>query len=71
MTLEGVNSDRNLVAEAVGKYANIVIGVRSDESMDDAVSLTMIATGLQRSSADRTDPDQGPSPLITLSSSET
>jgi cell division protein FtsZ len=52
MTLEGVNSARDFVAEAVGKDANIFIGVRSDESMDDAVSLTMIATGLQRDSTD-------------------
>ena len=53
MTLEGVTSARNFVAEAVGKDANIFIGVRLDESMDETVSLTIIATGLQRDAADQ------------------
>ena len=50
MKLGGVNAARQVVADAVLKDANIFIGVGVDENMGEEVSITLIATGLQRDS---------------------
>jgi cell division protein FtsZ len=52
MTVDGVTSALSVVADAVGQNAKFFIGVRLDETMQDAVNLTLIATGRQRDSAD-------------------
>ena len=56
MTLAGVNSACQLVADAVPKHAGITVGMGVDESMGEKVNLTLIATGIQDESIK---PDQG------------
>ena len=50
LSLGGVNSAGNLIAETVRKDANIFFGMGIDESMGEEVRLTLIATGLNSDS---------------------
>ncbi len=50
LTLGGVNSAGNLIADTVRKDATIFFGMGIDESMGDEVRLTLIATGLNANS---------------------
>jgi cell division protein FtsZ len=48
MTMGGVDKARQVAANALGKEANIFVGVGVDETMGESVRLTLIAAGLQR-----------------------
>ena len=52
MTLNGVDSARQIVANALSPGASLFVGLGVDERMGEAVSLTLIATGLQRRPGD-------------------
>ena len=47
LTLGGVNAAGELIAKSVKKDAAIYFGMSIDESLEDSVKLTMIATGLK------------------------
>ncbi len=48
MTLHEVNDATTIIAEAAGDDANIIFGAVIDESMDDEMRVTVIATGFNR-----------------------
>jgi cell division protein FtsZ len=59
LSLGGVNSAGNLIAETVRKDANIFFGMGIDESMGEEVRLTLIATGLNSNSLKPSQDQQG------------
>ena len=48
MTLSEVDEASNLIFEEVGEQANIILGAVIDESMEDDIRVTVIATGFQQ-----------------------
>ena len=53
LTLGGVNAAGELISQAVRKDADIYFGMSIDETLEDKVVLTLIATGLRQGSLTR------------------
>jgi cell division protein FtsZ len=51
MTLHEINEAVTVVVDAAGHDANVIFGAVIDESMGDAISITVIATGFARADA--------------------
>jgi len=63
LTLHEVHEASSIVQKAAAENANIIFGAVLDESMEDAVKVTVIATGI-KSEAMGLKPAAGPSPAL-------
>ena len=68
MTLEDVEAAANLVQEAAHPDANIIFGATFDDSLQDEIRVTVIATGFESAAADKSAANLAP--IKTSSSKE-
>ena len=59
MTLHEINEAVTVVVDAAGHDANVIFGAVIDESMGDAISITVIATGFARADMKAKAPEMG------------
>ncbi len=64
LTLVEVNAAASLIQEAADEDANIIFGAVIDETMDDEIKMTVIATGFERAGSRRQPAAPAPMPAV-------